>query len=164
MLCAMSLQPTASREIGGRNFEVRRLSLADARPVYIRLQQLLVIYADKSLVEGGASPMQIAGAGGHLTDDDMKVLIEKFGKVTRVELDAEHTITLSRTEDLEKVFGSGGDFGLVFDWLDLCVDHNFRTAIEKLSGAAKGLSARAQEQKELASRSLQDSTGETGES
>lgn len=142
----MSLQTTASKEIGGRTFTVSRLPLGKAREAFGKLQRMLAAW-DQDALEG-CSPFLVMCLAGNVDDKDLAYFAGLFGPHTRVEMSPEETKILKDNAAQETVFGMTGDFADQFEWLDFCIELNFKSSIEKLAGVARKLNARAEAETE----------------
>lgn len=138
----MSLQREATKEIGGHVFKVKPLPLAKSREAFGRLAQMLAAWDSKDLE--GCSPFLTMCLAGNVGEKDLTYFANLFGPFTYVEMSAEETKVLKDNAAQETVFGLTGDFADQFEWLDMCVELNFRSSIEKLSGVAQKLNARAE--------------------
>lgn len=130
---------TEQRDINGRVFTVRVLTFAEARKVYSKIQRLLV--GNEEVIEdAGVGLFMFAGLAGAISDEDMKLFIETFGPTTSVALDATRTLDLGDEMKRNLVFGA--HFEDMFEWLDFCVDVNFKVVMGKLRGARQRLEER----------------------
>lgn len=132
---------TESKEIAGRVYTARILSFSEARKVYSRLQRLLAAN-EEILDEANVGLFMFLGVVGAMSEEDLHFYIDCFGPTTSVALDAMRSLPLNSDTNRNVVFA--GRFEEVFEWLDFCVDVNFRAARAKLNGARKALEARAE--------------------
>ncbi len=127
-----ALLKTQSREIGGRNFQIRLLSFDESRQVYSKLQRLLSAN-EETLEEAGLGLFMFAGLAGGVSDDDLKLYCQVFGEATTVEMGP--TMQLSLKDSAHRTAVFSGQFEDVFEWLDACVDINFGGVIAKMRAA-----------------------------
>lgn len=140
----MSLLRTETKTINGNEYSVRVLPLRDARLVYARIQRILSVFGEDAITESDMSPFMLAGMSGAITAEDLEFYTDKFGPLTNVTLEDGRVITLTVTKgpkgerletNLEEVFA--GQMDVMLEWLDFCVQVNFKSIIEKLAAALK---------------------------
>jgi hypothetical protein len=127
-----ALLKTQSREIGGRNYQIRLLSFDESRQVYSKIQRLLSAN-EEVLEETGLGFFMFAGLAGGVSDEDLKLYCSVFGEATTVEMGPNMTLSLKDAGSRTAVFS--GQFEDVFEWLDACVAINFGGVIAKMRAA-----------------------------
>lgn len=127
----------ANKEIGGKDYTVRMLSVREARMVYARVQRYLLAWGDEDAKALG--PIMMAGLGGLVSEQDLEYLCEVFGKETTVSfegrelhLKVEKTKDGTRSPAQDELFA--GAFEDLLAWLDFAIEANFKGVIEKLRG------------------------------
>lgn len=143
----MSLLSFETRIIGGKEYQIRVLSVMEGRKVYNRIQKLLAVVGDASLKESGLDPILIAGMAGHLNDGDLEFLCDKFGpsctvKVQRNGQEAE--LKVSDKAVTEELFA--GNFEDMFAWIAACIEVNFAGLIVKMRSALSSFGDKARDQ------------------
>ena len=134
----MGMLQTEERTIGGRVYTLRVLNVAQGRKVYSRIQRYLGAWTDAEANSGLGPLMSVAIMGG-LGDDDIAFLAEVFGPTTTVDMGDGRTLTLKDPKHVDELFA--GAFEAQVEWLEACVDFNFRGVIEKMKGVLQKLAA-----------------------
>lgn len=122
-------QEIRTTEIGPYTYAVTQLDANKARPVFVRLMNILA--------RAGRMADNPAAAIGELLatlkDEDLKYFCEEFGKLS--------TVTGGEYEDKTPYltglcFGShfAGQFGRMFDWLVFAILSNFQSFFDDLPG------------------------------
>ncbi len=128
------------RTIGGKQYQIRVLNVAEARKVYQRVQQLLAIVGDENLAESGLDPILVAGMSGALKENDLDYLCEKFGPTTTVDMGDGRVLVL-KADVQNDLFA--GNFEHMFEWLAACISVNFGGVIAKMRGALSTIGDKA---------------------
>lgn len=131
------MQSTTVR-IGEYDYQIGLLAFKDSRPVYSKIQRLLSL-AEDELVKSGLGLMMFAGFSGGLSDDDLSMLIDAFGKVTTVSITATQSFPLSQEAARNMVFA--GKLEDMFAWLDAAIGYNFGGCMAKLDAARRAFEA-----------------------
>jgi hypothetical protein len=132
------MQSTTVR-IGERDFQIGLLPFKAARPVYSKIQRLLVLNEDE-IASSGLGLFMFAGFSGGVDDATLGELIEAFGAVTQVAISPTQTLPLSKDEARNLVFA--GRLEDMFQWLDECVKYNFAGCMAKLDAARSTFEAK----------------------
>lgn len=132
------MQSTTVR-IGEFDYQISMLAFKDARPVYSKIQRLLVLNEDE-IASSGLGLFMFAGFSGGIDDATLGELIEAFSKVTTVALNATQTVSLGKEDARNLVFG--GRLEDMFQWLDECVKYNFAGCMAKLEAARSTFEAK----------------------
>lgn len=120
--------------IGGQEFTIGLLSLADARKVYSRCARMLALFSDQAQEDtGGLGAVMSAGLAGQMSDEDLEFLIKTFGPITTVQT-GKATLNLGTGPAAHDIV-FGGRFEDVLEWVDACFKINFAGVIAKLQGA-----------------------------
>ena len=121
--------------VADREFTIRTLSFKQAREVYAKIQNIILLYVDEKASSFGAD--MAAMMGGALSDADFDFIVERFGQSTSVKAKDpegnEKTLFLKDAESRDAVFV--GSFESVFEWLEECIVLNFAGVIKKLEAA-----------------------------
>lgn len=134
-------------KIGERKFTIRTLSYGKAKPLYMKLQAILVAYADDKYERMGLGVIPFAMNGGALTEEDLDLLVETFGEVTTVSgrtPDGQPTTLKLDQRQRDAIFA--GAFEDMFEWLEACVKLNFEGVIKKYEAAKSAIEAAAENQ------------------
>jgi hypothetical protein len=145
----MPITQTEDRIIGGRKFTIRVLPVIEGRKVYARVQKYLALYSTDLQKETGMGPLMSVGLHSTLEESEVAFLVDAFAPVTQVELDAERTVMLGGKDGIKhqnEIFTAA--YEDMFEWLDACIEINFRGVIEKMKGVLQSRAAAAQNQKE----------------
>lgn len=145
----MPITQTEDRIIGGRKYTIRVLPVVDGRKVYARVQKYMALYSTDIQKETGMGPLMSIGIHSGLEESEISFLVGVFAPVTTVELDAERTVMLGGKDSAkhqDELWAAA--YEDMFEWLDACIEINFRGVIEKMKGALQSRVAAAPDQKE----------------
>jgi hypothetical protein len=132
--------------VGGMVFNIEALNVEDARKAYHIIQRYAPHLAGADLTKD-MGLMLLAGTANQLSPDDVQRLAVLFLPTTRVDFQDGEGDRPSRVQALklcqEEVFCTA--FERQLEWLDACIDLNFRSTLEKLRGAFQAEPAKAPE-------------------
>lgn len=127
---------TQERIIGGKKYTIRPLDVAMGRKVYARVQRYLQLFATEAQVTLGVSAMLMAGMSDNIgSDDDIDWLCMTFGPSTTVDFGDGRVLPLSNVGAQNELFM--GSYEDQYEWLDACIEVNFKGIIEKLKGVLR---------------------------
>ena len=122
--------------IGEKTFTLKKLSVADQQKVYFRIVRAMSVVADD---DGDDVAVMVAAMSGLLSEEDMKVCTEVFGRNCRLETSDGRVFEAMIMKDgkdrngLEAAFSD--DFADLLQWLEWCVRTVYAPAVAKLKGA-----------------------------
>ena len=131
------------RIIDGKTFTISLLPLAIGRKVYARIQAHIGSLYSVDVSETGATHLMVAGFAGRLTEEDIQFLCTQFAPTTVVDFGDGRVLPLKDDAAQNELFM--GAYEIQFDWLEACIEVNFRGVIEKLKGAQRNSVAAAKE-------------------
>lgn len=128
----------SKEDIGGRTYTVRTLNLAEARGVYVKLAKIINNFGDDIFKDADLPVFMMATfQEGVITEADLTYFCTKFGAISSVDYTGDdgepRMLSLSDAKNQDAMF-KGDHFPDMFTWLDLCVRHNFASAIAKIRG------------------------------
>jgi hypothetical protein len=153
----MSLLKVTTKAIGGLTFKVRPLPVIHGREAMVRLTRTFGP-ALGELVEGGVrngAARAIGSLADRLDSKDLAWLCERFGECSSCAFPDGREMPIAGNHD--EVFAAAYD--TMFEWLEFCLEVNFRGFLEKLQRAVEA----AKTEKAQASQSPMASIGKSGE-
>ena len=129
------------REINGRVYAIRPLSLAESRKVFSVLGKYLAAYRDGESFEDGLGATLSLHSSGIISEDSMDKLVAVLGKTSTVDLGGDRVVSLDTEERRSGAFM--GRFSDMYLWIDECMRISFADVIAKMSGALKRAQERA---------------------
>jgi hypothetical protein len=124
---------TKSYEIGGRDYQLLPLTVAEARPILAILQRGV---SAMNVNNGAVKDIVLTClTGGLWTDADVDMMVKAFGPKTTVTVHDEgakepRTLLLSKEANQNELFA--GQFELMYEWIEASITFNFAGTLAKL--------------------------------
>lgn len=135
----MSVQQQEVFIIGGREYLIRQLTVAETRKIMPIIQRLIPIIVDDEATQdlGAALTLVFANA---LSEEDLNKLIAAFMPTTQVVMTDGGPAPLSASQDAVWQ----GQIEVMYEWVDTCIQYNFKSLLGKSKAAVKKAVARAE--------------------